>query len=114
MADLTEDQILANAATVLRTASSEHQGSDLIAELLRQHLVAMDMITSLREIVVDVQNLLVRVEAQLAAERASNRKLRLELRQLASRWSRYPEDGLLFDAWSAAERQLSSILDADL
>lgn len=119
MPDPTEREIASQLDTLITAAKAipvtpEHREAALITEFLRQQLAAMDVQESLRTLVDEYRKHAASVEAQLTAERASKRKLRLTLRELTSRWSRYPEDGVLFDAWSAAERQLSSILDADL
>lgn len=119
MADAATEREIASRLADLMTAAKavpvapKHREAELIAEFIQHTLIAIDAQETLRALLDDYRMHADRVEAQLATERASHRKLRLALRELASGWSRYPETSPLHDAWEAAERQLTSILDTD-
>lgn len=115
MADAAIEREIASQLDDLVTAARaipvtpEHREAALISEFLQQLLATMNTQEALRALLYDYRMHADRVEAQLATERASHRKLRLTLRELASSWSRFAEGS----TWAAAERKLTAILDTD-
>jgi hypothetical protein len=106
-------QIVEDVIEILKQRAADAQAQrerDIIAEFLRQQLATLNLQENQQALLKDLNKTLVDVEAQLSAERASKRRLRLALRELAARWSRFGDDS----GWAAAERQLTSILDSDL
>lgn len=101
--------------TVLPTTE---QWQAMLAEHVERMTDALDTMATQRALIEDYRRTLASVEAQLARELAQHRELRLQLRQLASRWSRRGPMGSGWATsgectWVAAEQELSAILDAD-
>lgn len=90
----------------------------MLAEHVERMTDALDTMATQRALIEDYRRTLASVEAQLARELAQHRELRLQLRQLASRWSRATADEgcgrtNTDRAWLEAAAQLTAILDAD-
>jgi len=97
----------------------QYREGALIVEFLQQQIASMDAQAALRDLAENHLKYATQLEEELATERTSNRKQRIALRELASRWSRrVTAEGCgrtnVDRAWEQAEKELSAILDADL
>lgn len=89
--------------------------TDQWQKMLTDHVDDMteviNMVESQRALLKDYRREVAHLESLLAESHARERSLRMELRMLASRWSRQPEGSTI--AHEVAGAQLSAILDAD-
>lgn len=94
------------------------QWQAMLADHVHDMTEVINMVESQRGLLQDYRREITRTESCLSDALARERKLRLELRQLASRWSRRgpQKSGWATSGectWVAAEQELSAILDAD-